>query len=381
MACGCGGSAKFVNWRPKSLVSLFGEIRLPCSYYHCRSCQTSQQPWDQVLGLTKRRVTPAAEEAITLAGLLTSFGQAARQTLLQLTGIRVSESTVRRVTEDAGEELGQALCEKQTFGPTKTWPWQRDAQGQGCAYASIDHVSVPQQGARGAKADGRMAAVAMVYNPQSEHEENRPRATREVRYLAGLYELDALSLLLRRQAAQVGWDAAPQQLVLSDAGNGLEDFGRKSFPLATSILDFYHASEHVTEMAKALEPRDDKAAARQLQVWCHQLKHDGGAALLAEWEQLDVSGWSPERQEIYRRQTQYFRNHQHRMNYPRFIRNGWQIGSGPVESGCKRLVTLRLKGPGMRWKPRGTTTLCHLRALLLGEPGQWENYWNNAGLT
>jgi hypothetical protein len=370
-----------VNWRGKSLVSLFGDLRLQCSYYHCRCCQTSQQPWDKVLGLTKRRVTPAAEEAITLAGLLTSFGQAARQTLIKLTGIRVSESTVRRVTEDAGEELQTVLAEKQTFGPAKTWPWQRDAQGQGCAYASVDHVSVPQQGERGAKADGRMAAVAMVYNPQSKHDEKRSRATREVRFLAGLYELDTLGLLLRRQAAQVGWDAAPQQLALSDAGNGLEDFARKSFPLATSILDFYHASEHVAEMARACQPRDEGAVAQQLHAWCHKLKHEGGAVLLAEWEQLDVSGWSPERLEVYRRQTQYFRNHQHRMDYPTYLQSGWQIGSGPVESACKRLVTLRLKGPGMRWKPRGTTTLCHLRALLLGEPGQWEEYWNTASLT
>ena len=94
-------------------------ITLLCSYYYCRSCKTSQQPWDTALGLTKRRVTPAAEEAITLAGLLTIFGQAARQTLIKLTGIRISESTVRRVTEDAGEELQTALAEKQTFGPAK----------------------------------------------------------------------------------------------------------------------------------------------------------------------------------------------------------------------------------------------------------------------
>ena len=79
-----------MSWRPKSLVSLFGEIDLQCSYYHCRACKTSQKPWDQALGLTKRRVTPAAEEVVTLAGLLTSFGQAARQTINMLTVIRLS---------------------------------------------------------------------------------------------------------------------------------------------------------------------------------------------------------------------------------------------------------------------------------------------------
>lgn len=365
-----------MNWRPKSLMSLFGTVKLKCSYYYCSACRQSQRPWDAVLGLGARRVTPAAEEVITLAGLLTSFGQAARRTLVKLTGVRVSEATVRRVTEDAGEDVQQALAEKRTFGPPQAWPWQRDAQGQGCAYVSLDHVSVPQQGPRGAKADGRMAAVAMVYNPQSKHDQPHPRGGAPVRFVSGLYELGPLGLRLRRQAAQVGWDAADQQLALSDAGQGLEDFARRNFPLATSILDFYHASEHVTALARAVHPHDEQACARQTGAWCHQLKHAGGAAVLAEWQQLEVAHWDPPRQEIYRQQTQYFRNHLHRMDYPAYLANGWQIGSGPVESGCKRLVTQRLKGPGMRWKERGTHTMCHLRALLLSENGQWEAYWS-----
>src|SRR6187431_2513522 len=135
-ACACGGSAKFVGWREKTVVSLFGPIRLSCSYYHCGPCGTSQQPWDTALRLGARRVTAGAEEAITLAGLLTSFGRAAGSTLVKLTGIRVSESTVQRVTEDAGEKLGQRLAAKETFGPQEVWSWQRDASGSGCAYAS-----------------------------------------------------------------------------------------------------------------------------------------------------------------------------------------------------------------------------------------------------
>ena len=96
-ACACGESATFVNWRAKTVESLFGDIRLTHSYYHCACCGTSLRPWDTALRLGKRRVTAGAEEAIALAGLLTSFGQAARTTLVKLTGIHVSESTVRRV--------------------------------------------------------------------------------------------------------------------------------------------------------------------------------------------------------------------------------------------------------------------------------------------
>jgi hypothetical protein len=134
-------------------MSLFGKVQLQCSYYHCRHCHTGYRPWDEALRLGNRQVTAGAAEAITLAGLLTSFGRAARNTLVKLTGIRVSESTVQRVTEDAGEKLGQRLESKETFGPAQSWPWNQDKTGHTCAYTSLDFVSVPQQGPQGAKAE------------------------------------------------------------------------------------------------------------------------------------------------------------------------------------------------------------------------------------
>ena len=382
IACACGRCARFVSWREKTVISLFGDVRLACSYYHCRHCRTGYQPWDEALRLGDRRVTAGAEEAITLAGLLTSFGRAARNTLLKLTGIRVSESTVQRVTEDAGEKLGQRLAAKEAFGRAEPWQWERDKTSQTCAYTSLDFVSVPQQGPHGTKADSRMSAVAMIYNPRPGEEGASPSSSRggcPVRFLSGLYELDELGLQLRRQAAQVGWDEAQQQLALSDAGKGLEDFAGRNFPLAEPILDFYHASEHVAAMASACHPQDLAAAAEQTTAWCHQLKHEGGATLFAVWERIKVGRWGTARREIYRQQLQYFRNHQHKMDYPRYRARGWQIGSGPVESGCKRLVTQRLKGAGMRWGARGTDTMCHLRALLLCQPDQWDDFWTATG--
>jgi hypothetical protein len=357
-------------------MSLFGAVRIVGSYYHCATCHDSQRPWDEILRLGQRRVTPAAAEAITLAGLLTSFGRAARQTLQKLTGIAVSESTVQRVTEDAGERLSQRLRKKQAFGPDKPFQWRRDARGQTCGYVSLDHVSVPQQGPRGAKAEGRMAAVALVYNPPAEHDEPPPRGQEEVRYVSGFYELRGVGRLLRRQAAQVGWDDLEQQLAVSDAGAGLEEFQRVNFPKTERILDFFHASEHVGHMAQAVHAGDAAAVARQARDWCHLLKHGGGSALRAEWERLDVGEWSGDRQESHRQQLQYFRNHEHKMDYPRYRAHGWQIGSGSVESSCKRLVTQRLKGAGMRWGERGSNAVCNLRALLLSQTGCWDDYWS-----
>jgi hypothetical protein len=242
---------------------------------------------------------------------------------------------------------------------------------------SLDFVSVPQQGPQGAKADSRMAAVELVYNAQSKHDERLPRGNDEVRYSSGFYSLDALGGVLRRQAAQTGWDNLAQQLAISDAGNGLEDFQRQNFARAERMLDFYHASEHVARMAQAVHPRDPEQAKRQTGLWCHQLKHEGGVAVREAWEQIETDGWSDERRETCRVELGYFRNHEHKMDYPRYVANGWQIGSGPVESACKRVVTQRLKGAGMRWSEAGANAVCHLQALLLSQSGCWDDFWSN----
>lgn len=319
-------------------------------------------------------LTPAASEVTSLAGVQSSFAQSAERTLLKLSGLRMSESTVQRVTESAGERLANLLSEKVVFGESENWKWQRDAQGQRCAYVSLDATGVRQQGPGGAKAEGRMAYVGMIYNADSAHDEARP-APHSVRYLAGFYPLDELGLQLRRQAAQVGWDEADQQIALSDGGSGLEEFFRKNFPRAERILDFWHASEYLTELSLALYGDDEAQRQQQATTWSHQLKHEGGVAMLATLEALNLENVSPSARQTHADCLRYFRNHQHRMDYPRYVANGWQIGSGPVESGCKTVVANRLKGSGMRWSEPGSNAVCHLRALFLSQPGQWESFW------
>ncbi|MGH9551080.1 MAG: ISKra4 family transposase [Terriglobales bacterium] len=364
-----------VDWRSKRLVSLLGEIDLSRTYYYCSQCHTSQLPWDALLGLTARRLTPGAAELTALSGALASFAQAAERILERMSGIRLSESTVQRVTEDAGQRLGQKLAAGETFGPKDSWKWQRDAEGKRCAYLAIDHTGVPQQADGGGKAESRMAAVAMVFNARSEFEEQPPKDPHQVRYLAGFHDLDELGLQWRRQAAEVGWDEAEQQLALTDGAPCLEEFVRKNAPLAVPILDFYHASEHVAELARSLCSGDEAAFKKLQQEWCHCLKHAGGAALGATWQALDQTGWSDAQRECYRQQDQYVRNNLHRMDYPTYLAHGWMIGSGPVEAACKQVVGQRLKGTGMRWREPGSDSLCHLRALFLSQPGQWETFW------
>jgi hypothetical protein len=358
---------------------LFGELRLSRCYYHC-GCGHSEFPWDRTLRLEgAARLTPAAQEVTCIVAVKASFAESSERTLHKVSGLRLSESTVERVTEAAGERVGEQLRARQTFGAKAAWDWQRDARGKTCAYVSLDATGIRQQGERGAKAEGRMAYVGMVYNPRGAAQtlERRKASTpHQVRYLAGFYALDDLGWELRRQAAQVGWEAAEQQIALCDGGAGLEEFFRQNFPRAECILDFWHAKEYLVELAHAVFGEHTGECQDWLHEQCHRLKQEGGAAVLTQLEALDVSAHPAAAREAHRCTTNYFRNHVQRMDYPRYVANGWEIGSGPVESACKTVVNNRLNGGGMRWGPAGSDALCHLRALYLSEPSQWEAFWH-----
>lgn len=362
--------------RGKRIDSLLGPLRFRRHYYHCGGCHQGSFPRDGRLGLGAAHLTPAASEVVSIAGVQTSFAQSAEVTLQKLSGLQLSESTVERVTEAAGDRLAKLLQEKVTFGEKKPWQWQCDARGRSCAYVGLDATGVRQQAEQGAKAEGRMAYVGMIYNPRSPHDE-RPPERHCVRYLAGFYQLDELGLQMRRQAAEVGWDEAEQQIAISDGGNGLENFFRKNFPRAECILDFWHAAEHLTELGLALYPDDETQRQERVAAWCHRLKHEGGLPMLRTLAALDMSDRAPAARAAHVECVRYFQNHQHRMDYPRYLANGWQIGSGPVESACKTVVANRLKGSGMRWGQDGSKAVCHLRALYLSQPGQWEAFWKN----
>ena len=365
---------------PKYFTSLLGPLNLVRSYYHCRHCHAGHHPWDDTLHLSSQRLTPAASEVVCLLGTQSSFAEVAERTLRKACGLRLSESTVERATENTGERLAKLLEDRVTFGEECAWDWERDAHGRSCAYVSLDATGIRQQGENGAKAEGRMAYVAMVYNPRGSSrtlERRAAQASHQVRYLAGFYDLDPLGLELRRQAAQVGWDDAEQQIAISDGGSGLEEFFRKNFPLAEVVLDFWHAKEHLVELGKSLFGETSEVGREWLEARCHQLKHQGGAAVRATLETLDVADRSDAVREVHRRETNYFRNHEHKMDYPRYLAHGWQIGSGPVESACKTVVNNRLCGSGMRWGSPGSNAVCHLRALLLSERHQWEQFWLN----
>jgi hypothetical protein len=376
----CRQDARCKGFRARSIVSLLGPLRLWRHYYLCPRCHHGTCPRDALLGLRQHDLTPAADEAVSLGGLLTSFAEAATKTLPRLAGLRVSESTVERATEAAGTRLGEAQAAGQTLGGPQPWAWHKDADGQTVAYLFADSTGVGIQGPGGVEAEGRMANVMVIANPVPEARDRWADPARQkpppwqARYLAGLRPWSEWAQPWRRQGAQVGMDQAQRWVALSDGAVGLEEFLRQTFPrLEAVILDFWHAAEYLGKLAKALHPGDDEAAGAWRGRWCHRLKHEGGQAVLEALRGLAAGGATAA---VLGEVATYFSNQVHRMDYPAYQAKGWYIGSGVVESACKRVVGQRLKGGGMRWGEEGADAVCRLRALFLSEKGQWDALWH-----
>jgi hypothetical protein len=360
---------------------MVGTFPLNRAYYHCRSCGQGVVPWDEVLGLSRQALTPGAKELVCIAGAVDSFGEAADVVLKKLAGLRVSESSVERTSEAVGHDIGQRIAAGETFGAREPWAWHKDAEGKTCAYVSLDLTGLGLQGPDGAAAEGRMAAVGMVYNPVPDDPaqwSGPPRRTPrfQARYVAGLDGQASLAEPMRKQAAQVGMDRAERWIALSDAGAGVEDLLAVSFGRVEAvILDFYHASEHLGDLGRALYPADESSRQDWLDHWCHRLKSEGGSAVLEALRSLPADG----RESVRRVQGEvvgYFTNHVHRMDYPIYRSKGWAIGSGPIESACKTVIGKRLKNGGMRWGEDGADEMCHLRALFASGEKQWDAYWH-----
>jgi hypothetical protein len=289
---------------------------------------------------------------------------------------------VQRTTEDVGRRLAALLDAGWVFGPAQRWPWHRDARGRRVGYFTTDATGTRQQRPGGGAADGRMAYVAAVYNPAPPAwllPAGLAPPPLQARYLSGLYALAPLSPLLRRQAAHVGLESADLWIAVTDGGSGLDEFCQQNFNRAdlVVILDFYHAASYLQELARAVHPQDPEQAKQQAEQWCRLLKAEGGAATLAVLRQWQ---WPARRSAALKAQWQkveeYFTNNLHRMEYPEYEAEGWQIGSGVVESACKTVVGQRLKGAGMRWSEDGAHGLCHVRALYRSDKEQWDAFWS-----
>ncbi len=358
--CGCGTRMHLDRHRVKGVQTLLGWITVCRATYHCPACGTRTTPWDTRLGLGRDSHSPGVRRLASRCGALLSFAQAAA-TLRETAGIHLSPSTVRTVTEAVGAVREAAIQGNIVTAWAHGWEGGSGAPPDRC-YVALDGVRI-----LGTDGEGREVKLGRVMpvHQTAQGEQRGPS-----RYAAGLEPAAAFGRRLAVVAHTVRAEGASQLAVLGDGAAWIWNLADEHFPQAVQIVDWYHASERIWELGRALHgaetPETTTWVARQLD----RLAGGEAAALAAEWAHLPLRGEAARSRDA---QVTYFTNQASRMAYDRYRADGWDIGSGMIESGCKTVIGQRQKGSGMRWTDAGAQTVANVRLLLFN--AEWDDYW------
>jgi hypothetical protein len=158
---------------------------------------------------------------------------------------------------------------------------------------------------------------------------------------------------------------------LGDGAEWVKNIAQTHFPQAQFIIDFYHASEHVGELCRALFDRDSRRLGAYRDRWTDSLWETDIEAVIEQASALlpkDPNG-KPEA----RTQIAYFDKNRNHMRYAQYRQQDLFIGSGVVEATCTHLVGHRLKQSAMKWTVRAAKAILALRSVILSN--RQEEYW------
>lgn len=376
MDCDCQGKRHYLFRREAVILSVFGRVSYKRCYYVCPKCSKGQCPLDQRLHLAAGEVTAGLAELLALAGVEAAFAESSRF-LERLLLFRVSDNTLRKETERFGALQKAREQEWKRQSQDETWlqeRLQKVGKKAGRLYGSIDGVMAP---CKGEWREMKNIAWYQVEKVRSYEPRRHPASTvgeqndlqaREITYHCDIQSADQFSHLFWATACQRNADLYPELVFVCDGAIWIWKLIERHFPQAVQIVDWYHASEYLPPVAEAAWGKDTP----EYHTWLEQARSllwEGQIEELIHDFQLLAS--IPAAQKACEDAVSYFTHHQKRMDYARFRRQGYFIGSGTVESAAKQIAGLRLKRAGARWTETGAVATAKARAAWLSD--QWDD--------
>jgi len=348
---------------PVQVQGMFGTFQLLRDYYYHSGRQHGHYPADAGLGL-ETGYTPALARLIVLEGADELGFQKAERHLLETGGIAVDARQIQRVVQRLGA-VAQAWQQRDYK------PGQAEACEAPIMYVSADGTGVPMRkaelvGREGKQADGtsktRQVYLGCVFTQTRTDENGHPvRDWDSTTYISSMESIDEFGPMLRHEALRRGMGSAGTIVLLIDGASGLEHMGHLNFKDATQIVDFFHALEHGGHVLEALlGSKNHPEFERRRRLWAKQLLKNKVQKLITDARQ-ECQG-KPCAEAVEKTLT-YFDNNVARMQYGTFRKNGFFIGSGVIEAGCKTIVGSRCKQPGMFWGKPGAEHILALRCI------------------
>lgn len=358
--------------RAKTVLSILGPMNLGRSYYHNASLQAGRFPLDQALGLVDG-YSPEVSRWMCRAGATAGAYQAASDDLLTYTGLSIDARQIQRMIEQMAPLMADWRARQSpTFDPKAGEIFCVGADGTGAPMRKKE-----LRGRQGKQKDGssrtREVKVGAVFTHRRPKPDERPLRDHDATtYIAQITSARDFGGQLRAEALRRGLARAKVVVFLGDGAKWVWELARINFPNAICILDYYHALEHLSELADALYGEGTPKAKAQFRQWRKALLKDKVGQIMDH--ATAALPKSAAARKLARKQIAYFKRNRARMQYGTFRKAGYFIGSGVVEAACKSVVGQRLKQSGMFWSVKGAGHMLTVRCALLS--GWFEDFWN-----
>jgi hypothetical protein len=350
---------------------LFGTFTLARDYYYHPGKGQGHYPADAALGL-EVGYTPALARLVCLEGADEPGYEKAQRHLAETGGIELSARQIQRVVQRVG-------LDAQAWQEREAQPGRCDAP---ILYVSGDGTGVPMRrkevaGRKGKQPDGaaktRQVYLGCVFTQHRTDEQGHPvRDHDSTTYVSSFKAIAEFGPCLRQEAIRRGMGDAAKVVLLIDGAAGLEHMGQDCFQDSVQIVDFYHAVEHAGHVLDALIGKNHPDYKTRQSRWAKRLLKDQVKSLIRETRQAAVG--TPQAKAV-ETALGYFERNVARMRYGTFRKNGYFIGSGVVEAGCKTVIGARCKQSGMFWSLPGAENVLALRCLHSGR--RLDSFWQH----
>lgn len=376
VTCACGQAAQPDGKRKAMVWTVFGKVEYRRRYYVCENCHRGQSPLDKRLGLRPGQSTPGLASLLGILGVETSFEEAS-QLAERFLLFRVSDNTVRKQTEGYGKAQAQAEMEwKQLAEDVKSLEVRERSLEKRASriYGSLDGAHVPLHGEwRELKTlcwyevENRPASRPQNHHGQRVGEQPGLQA-RNMKYYCDIQEAEQFGSLLWASGIQNQVDAYQEIVFLGDGAVWIWRLAEKYFPKAVQIVDWFHASQYLSPISEAAFG----ANTPQAHEWLTQVRTELWEGRIQDVIQSCRSLWSHSQARPWiEKAITYYTHNEPRMDYARFRKLGYLIGSGTIESACKQIAAARLKRSGARWTLPGVIATAKARAVWLSK--SWDS--------
>ena len=373
--CACNHKAGYRCRREGMVISVFGRVRYRRSYYLCDYCRTGTKPLDTTLKIKPGEISAGLKPLLALLGIQTSFDEAVKLAKAFLL-LDISDNSIRQAVRWVGQKQ---QAREQKWEKLSDWrhymtnPARHKESPPRRLYGSIDGAMVPT------RTEWRELKTLCWYEVSPNSARQWPSRYKErlgqletlkatnIRYHCDLQEAESFAKLLWATGCHYLADQAQELIFVCDGAKWIWRLIEENFPQAIQILDWYHAVEYLTPVAQALFNEEDQQAAwltlMKEHLWLSRTQAVIDACLvLADHNAASEPATTA---------ATYFQNNLARMDYAHFRKQGYLIGSGTVESGCKQIGTMRLKRSGAQWLEDGARWVAKARAVWLS--GTWQD--------